>query len=55
MSYFLIYESILDSVLWARDKYLSPTGKMLPDRAILYMAGLEDESEKRRRAGFWKN
>ena len=33
MGYFLLYESMLDSVLWARDKYLVPGGKMLPDRA----------------------
>jgi protein arginine N-methyltransferase 1 len=33
MGYFLLYESMLDSVLWARDKYLAPNGKMLPDRA----------------------
>ena len=29
MGYFLLYESMLDSVLWARDKYLNKeTGKM---------------------------
>jgi protein arginine N-methyltransferase 1 len=33
MGYFLLYESMLDSVLWARDKYLAKGGKMLPDRA----------------------
>lgn len=33
MGYFLLYESMLDSVLWARDKYLVKGGKMLPDRA----------------------
>jgi len=34
MGYCLLYESMLDSVLWARDKYLNKeTGKMLPDRA----------------------
>jgi protein arginine N-methyltransferase 1 len=33
MGYFLLYESMLDSVLWARDKYLNKGGKMLPDRA----------------------
>lgn len=33
MGYFLLYESMLDSVLWARDHYLAPDGKMLPDRA----------------------
>lgn len=48
MGYFLLYESMLDSVLWARDKYLNKkTGKMLPDRAQIYIAGMEDEDYKR--------
>ena len=55
MGYFLLYESMLDSVLWARDKYLVEGGKMLPDRAQIYIAAIEDEPEKRRRTHFWKN
>jgi type I protein arginine methyltransferase len=43
MGYFLLYESMLDSVLWARDKYLVKGGKMLPDRAQIYIAAIEDE------------
>ena len=46
MGYFLLYESMLDSVLWARDKYLVSGGKMLPDRAQLYVAALEDGAYK---------
>ena len=42
MGYFLLYESMLDSVLWARDKYLCKGGKMLPDTATMYVAGIED-------------
>lgn len=42
MGYFLLYESMLDTVLWARDKYLVPGGKMLPDRAKIFMAAIED-------------
>jgi protein arginine N-methyltransferase 1 len=43
MGYFLLYESMLDSVLWARDKYLcKKNGKMLPDTAKIYIAGIED-------------
>jgi len=40
MGYFLLYESMLDSVLWARDKYLVEGGKMPPDRAQLYIAAI---------------
>ena len=28
MGYFLLYEAMLDSVLFARDKYLAPGGKV---------------------------
>jgi protein arginine N-methyltransferase 1 len=42
MGYFLLYESMLDCVLWARDKYLVKGGKMLPDRADIYVAAIED-------------
>ncbi|CAE8673838.1 unnamed protein product, partial [Polarella glacialis] len=33
MGYFLIYESMLDSVLFARDKWLKADGHMFPDHA----------------------
>ena len=47
MGYFLLYESMLDCVLWARDKYLAKgTGKMLPDRAQVYIAAIEDGDYK---------
>ena len=47
MGYFLLYESMLDSVLFARDKYLNKEGgKMLPDRAELYIAAIEDGQYK---------
>lgn len=56
MGYFLLYESMLDSVLFARDKYLKKdTGKMLPDRAQIWMASIEDEKFKENKALFWKN
>jgi protein arginine N-methyltransferase 1 len=42
MGYFLLYESMLDTVLWARDKYLVEGGKMLPDRAKIFVAAIED-------------
>lgn len=55
MGYFLLYESMLDSILWARDKYLVDNGKMLPDRAQIYLAAIEDEQYKNSKIGFWKN
>ena len=31
MGYGLFFESMLDTVLYARDKYLKPDGALLPD------------------------
>ena len=41
MGYFLLYESMLDTVLYARDKYLVPGGLIFPDKATLFLAGIE--------------
>ena len=46
MGYFLLYESMLDTVLYARDNYLVPGGKIFPDRATMYVAGIEDGEYK---------
>lgn len=55
MGYFLLYESMLDTVLWARDKYLVPNGKMLPDKAKIFIAAIEDASYKDEKIKFWEN
>lgn len=56
MGYFLLYESMLDTVIFARDKYLRPnTGIMLPDKAVLFMAGIEDAAYKAEKIDFWDN
>lgn len=46
MGYFLLYESMLDTVLLARDKYLKPDGLIFPDHASMYLAAIEDEEYK---------
>src|SRR5436190_8106733 len=46
MGYFLLYESMLDTVLYARDAYLVPSGKIFPDKATIYMAAIEDGEYK---------
>mmetsp|Transcript_29368 Transcript_29368/g.28092 ORF Transcript_29368/g.28092 Transcript_29368/m.28092 type:complete len:373 (-) Transcript_29368:50-1168(-) len=54
MGYFLLYESMLDTVLYARDKYLRPeTGIMLPDKAVLYICAIEDGEYKSDKIDFW--
>ncbi len=39
MGYALLFETMLDTVLHARDLYLKPGGAMLPDRANIFIAG----------------
>jgi hypothetical protein len=46
MGYFLLYESMLDTVLLARDKYLAPDGLLFPDKATIYLAAIEDQDYK---------
>ncbi|KAG8525894.1 uncharacterized protein KY384_000655 [Bacidia gigantensis] len=55
MGYFLLYESMLDTVLYARDRYLVTEGKIFPDRATVQMAGIEDGDYKEEKIGFWDN
>jgi len=55
MGYFLLYESMLDTVLFARDKWLKTDGILMPDRSIIYLAGLEDEGYKQQKVHFWDN
>ncbi len=42
MGYFLLYESMFDSVLYARDKWLAPDGVLLPDSASMMIAAIDD-------------
>ena len=44
MGYALLFESMLDSVLAARDKWLKPGGAVLPDLARIYVAGANSKA-----------
>jgi protein arginine N-methyltransferase 1 len=46
MGYFLVYENMLESVLFARDKWLAPDGLMFPDKAYLKICAIEDGNYK---------
>jgi 2-polyprenyl-3-methyl-5-hydroxy-6-metoxy-1,4-benzoquinol methylase len=43
MGYFLLYESMLDSVLVARDRWLKPDGIMAPSGSTILLAAMDDE------------
>ena len=46
MGYFLLRESMLDSLLRARDKFLKlKTGLMFPSHTTMYLAPVEDDEE----------
>lgn len=48
MGYFLLRESMLDSLIRARDKFLKPaTGLMFPSHTTMYLAPVQDEEERR--------
>lgn len=51
MGYFLLYESMMDTVLYARDRYLAPNGLIFPDKATLFVAGIEDGEYKDEKIG----
>jgi len=53
MGYFLLYESMLDTVLFARDKWLVPNGIIFPDKAVMYICAMEDAQVKNERIDFW--
>lgn len=53
MGYFLLYESMLDTVLFARDKWLVKDGIIFPDKAVMYICGVEDGQVKKDRIDFW--
>ncbi|KAM9994683.1 hypothetical protein ACTFIZ_007828 [Dictyostelium cf. discoideum] len=55
MGYFMLYEGMLDTVLYARDKYLVPGGVILPDKASLYITAIEDQDYKEEKINYWNN
>ena len=55
MGYFLLFESMLDTVIKARDKYLVEGGLILPDFVTLNMVAIEDFEYKQEKFGFWDN
>jgi len=53
MGYCLFYESMLETILYARDKWLKPDGLLFPDRASLYICAIEDRQYKDDKINWW--
>lgn len=55
MGYFLLFEGMLDSVLYARDNHLNPGGFLLPNRCTMHICALEDIETYEKLIKFWDN
>lgn len=55
MGFYLFHESMLDSVIFARDKYLAPDGILVPSDAVLYMTPVNMSSYVQENILFWDN
>uniref|UniRef100_A0A2C9K6L0 type I protein arginine methyltransferase n=1 Tax=Biomphalaria glabrata TaxID=6526 RepID=A0A2C9K6L0_BIOGL len=53
MGYFLLFEAMLDSVLWARDRFLTVDGCVYPDNFSMLVAGVSDSELRRSKVDFW--
>lgn len=53
MGYFLLFESMLDSVIRCRDKWLHKDGLMFPDMCQIVLAAVSDEETWNSKVGFW--
>ncbi|XP_067104734.1 protein arginine N-methyltransferase 3 [Osmerus mordax] len=55
MGYFLLFESMLDSVLYARDRYLAEGGSVYPDRCSISLVAVGDTQKHLDRIAFWED
>jgi type I protein arginine methyltransferase len=55
MGYCLLYEAMLDSVIWARDKYLKPDGLMVPSHMNMWVAPVADPDYIADHIAFWRD
>lgn len=55
MGYCLLYEAMLDSVIWARDKYLKSEGLMVPSHMNLWVAPVADPDYVSDHIAFWRD
>lgn len=53
MGYCLIFESMMNSVLIARDRFLKEDGILVPDKAVLKIAAIEDAEYKDEKIHYW--
>ncbi|XP_018407196.1 PREDICTED: protein arginine N-methyltransferase 1 [Cyphomyrmex costatus] len=55
MGYFLLFEGMLDTVIYARDHYLTPGGTILPNRCTISIVGSSDTKRYIELVDYWSN
>ncbi|KAF5019662.1 hypothetical protein F66182_8324 [Fusarium sp. NRRL 66182] len=55
MGYCLLYEAMLPSVLYARDRYLKPDGILAPSSATIWIAPIADPEYVTDHISFWRD
>jgi len=55
MGTFLIFESMMESLLWARDHWLKPDGVLFPSHGSIYLAPVCIDQLYGEKVEFWKN
>ncbi|KAH9893759.1 S-adenosyl-L-methionine-dependent methyltransferase [Xylariomycetidae sp. FL2044] len=55
MGYCLLFEAMLPSVLWARDRYLEPDGLLVPSHTSLWLAPVADPGWVADNVAFWRD
>lgn len=55
MGYCLLYEAMLPSVLFARDRYLKPDGLLIPSHATVFLAPVSDPEYVDESVSFWRD
>ncbi|KAG7202401.1 hypothetical protein KM043_018717 [Ampulex compressa] len=55
MGYFLLFEGMLDTVVYARDHYLAPGGVLLPNRCSISIMGSGDTKRYVDLVDYWSN
>ncbi|XP_042693209.1 protein arginine N-methyltransferase 3 isoform X3 [Centrocercus urophasianus] len=55
MGYFLLFESMLDSVIYAKDKYLAEGGSVYPDICTISLVAVGDMNKHTEKLLFWED
>lgn len=55
MGYFLLFESMLDSVIFAKDKYLAERGSVYPDVCTISLMALSNPKKHGDKIAFWED